>query len=115
MGNTVIIQVVTVTGTREEADRIASVLVERRLAACVQVSGPITSTYRWKGKVETAEEWRCSIKTLARNYQAVEEAIRELHSYELPEIQAFPVMHVLPAFAEWIMESVSLDTSGGGK
>src|SRR6476660_6650488 len=57
------IQVTTTTGTRHDAEQIASELVSRRLAACVQITGPINSTFRWQGKVETAEEWMCTVKT----------------------------------------------------
>ena len=66
----------TTTQRREDALQIARALVEQRLAACVQVLGPIESTYRWKGNIETSQEWICSIKTVAAAYDAVEAAIR---------------------------------------
>ncbi|NTW07811.1 MAG: divalent-cation tolerance protein CutA, partial [Syntrophaceae bacterium] len=69
------IQVTTTTETREEAQKIARCLVEQKLAACAQISGPITSTYRWKGKVETAEEWLCLIKTQESLYSELEKTI----------------------------------------
>ena len=65
-----ILQVVTTTEAKTDALRIASALVEHRLAACVQVLGPITSTFRWEGKVQTAEEWMCVVKTRARLVRA---------------------------------------------
>jgi len=111
----VIMEIVTTTGTREDAERIASVLVEGRLAACVQVSGPVTSTYWWQGRVETAEEWRCSAKTLGENYGAVERAITGIHPYEVPQILAFPVVAALPSYAAWVEETVRLDSSSGLK
>jgi periplasmic divalent cation tolerance protein len=86
------IQIVTTVERREDARRIAQSLVERRLAACVQVSGPIASVYRWKGKIETAEEWQCSAKSRRDLFEAVERAIRELHPYEVPEILAVPIV-----------------------
>ncbi len=86
------VQVLTTAGSEEEAARIASALVERRLAACVQVLGPIVSRYRWQGVVEEAEEWQCLAKTEAARYPEVEAAIRELHSYEEPEIVATPIV-----------------------
>jgi periplasmic divalent cation tolerance protein len=74
------IQVLTTVGSEEEAERVSSTLVERRLAACVQVSGPIVSRYRWQGKIEKAREWQCLAKTETRLYPQVEAAIRETHS-----------------------------------
>ena len=82
------LQISTAAGSRAEAERIATELVDRRLAACVQIVGPVRSVYRWQGKVEHAEEWLCLAKTSAERYAAVEAAIRELHSYECPEIIA---------------------------
>jgi len=74
--------VLTTAGSREEAEKIAQALVERRLAACVNLVGPIQSVYRWQGKVETATEHLLVIKTTAGLFDAVAKAIRELHSYE---------------------------------
>lgn len=96
------IQVTTTTEKREDADRIARTLVERRLAACVQIVGPITSVYRWKGKIETAGEWLCLIKSRAESYGAVEQAIRSLHPYELPEIIAVPVAAGSRDYLDWL-------------
>ncbi|HEX6906513.1 MAG TPA: divalent-cation tolerance protein CutA, partial [Terriglobales bacterium] len=77
--------VLTTAGSREEAEKIAQALVERRLAACVNLVGPIQSVYRWQGKVESAVEHLLLIKTTAALLESVANAIRELHSYELPE------------------------------
>jgi periplasmic divalent cation tolerance protein len=96
------IQVTTTTETKEEAQKIALYLVEQKLAACVQVSGPITSTYRWKGKVETAEEWLCLIKTQEGLYQELERAIVNLHSYETPEIIAVPIIKGSKEYLSWL-------------
>ena len=90
------IQVSTTTATKADAERIAAALVERRLAACVQVGGPIRSCYRWQGKIETAEEWLCTAKTTREAYDQVEQAIRELHPYEEPEIIAVPIVAGMP-------------------
>lgn len=100
------IQISTTTSDRADAERIATVLVARHLAACVQISGPLESTYRWKGQVETAQEWLCTIKTLRSLFPEVEEAIRELHSYEQPEIVALPIVVGAETYLEWIAESV---------
>jgi len=96
------VQVTTTTANRDDAERIARTLVERRLAACVQVSGPISSYYHWQGKLETSEEWVCVIKTRRSHYQAVESAIRQLHSYEVPEILAVPIVAVSPDYRAWL-------------
>ena len=89
---TTAIQVVTTIDTEEGATRLARTLVERRLAACVQVAGPVASVYRWQGRVEEAREWQCLIKTRADLFDAVAAAIRALHAYELPEIIALPIV-----------------------
>jgi periplasmic divalent cation tolerance protein len=96
------IQVVTTTARREEAQRIARELVESRLAACVQIVGPITSTYRWQGKVESDEEWQCWAKTRGELFARVEEAIRRIHPYEVPEILAVPVAAGNAAYLAWL-------------
>lgn len=100
------VQVVTTADTRENATKIAQHLLDRRLAGCVQVSGPITSSYWWKGKVETAEEWYCVIKTAAQRYAEVEREIRVVHPYEEPEILAFPVIFGSKTYLEWLADSM---------
>ncbi|HYC64424.1 MAG TPA: divalent-cation tolerance protein CutA [Reyranellaceae bacterium] len=100
------IAVVTTVGNRAEAQRIARALVERRLAACAQIS-EIESFYIWKGAVQNEPEFRVLFKTVRERYGAVEAAIRELHSYELPAIHAYSFERVLPAYEAWIADSVS--------
>jgi periplasmic divalent cation tolerance protein len=100
------VQVLTTVGSEEEAGRIASLLVERKLAACVQVVGPIVSRYRWEGKVEEAREWQCLAKTTRAAYGAVEVAIREAHSYDEPEIVATPIVAGSAGYLTWIEESI---------
>ena len=96
------IQVVTTTETREDAQRIARQLVDRRLAACVQVLGPVASTYRWQGVVQSADEWQCWAKTRADLYEQVEAAIRQLHPYEVPEILAVPIVFGSQDYLDWL-------------
>ncbi len=96
------IQVVTTIERREDAERIARALVEERLAACVQVVGPIRSTYRWRGAIETAQEWQCWAKTRRDLYERIEAAIRRLHCYEVPEILAVPVLAGSAAYLGWL-------------
>ena len=79
-------QITTTLPDRAAADRIAVALVEERLAACAQVSGPIESTYRWQGAVERATEWYCHLKTTLSGAPALQARLRELHPYDVPEI-----------------------------
>ena len=96
------IQLITTTETRVAAQAIATALVEKRLAGCVQIVGPITSTYWWEGKIETAEEWLCLIKSRRDLYREVEKAIREVHPYDVPEILAVPVAAGSRPYLEWL-------------
>lgn len=99
------VQVLTAAGSEAEAERISSALVEGRLAACVQVVGPVASRYRWEGAVETAQEWQCLAKTTAALYPRVEAAIREAHSYDEPEIVATPIVAGSAGYLAWVAEA----------
>ncbi len=103
------LQVLTTVASEEEAERLGAALVERRLAACVQVVGPISSRYRWRGEVETAREWICLAKTEASRYPEVEAAIGELHSYEEPEIVATPIVAGSSGYLAWIATALEAD------
>ncbi len=94
--------VLTTAGSKDEAHKLADALVERRLAACVNIIGPIESVYRWKGVVEAAEERLLVIKTTAGAFERVRDTIRQLHSYELPECIEIPVENGSAAYLEWI-------------
>ncbi len=100
------VQVLTTAGSEEEAGRIGRHLVEARLAACVQVVGPILSTYRWQGAIEREREWQCLAKTEAGRYEEVESAIRALHSYDEPEILAIPVLAGSAGYLAWVSENI---------
>ncbi len=93
-------------GSSEEATSLARALVERRLAACVSVVPGMHSTYRWKGAVEEASEWLLLIKTNRSQFEKLEAAVRELHSYELPELIALPVVAGLEAYLRWVDEAL---------
>jgi periplasmic divalent cation tolerance protein len=101
------VQVLTTAGSAEEAGEIAALLVDRRLAACVQVVGPIVSRYRWQGEIEEAQEWQCLAKTTRAAYGALEAAIREVHSYDEPEIVATAIVAGSPGYLAWIDENVT--------
>jgi periplasmic divalent cation tolerance protein len=100
------IQVMTTTDTQDAAQALAGLLVQSRLAACVQVIGPITSTYWWEDSVEEAQEWLCLAKTRAERFAEVELYIREHHSYDVPEIIALPVSDISAPYLRWLQETV---------
>ena len=87
---------------RASAERLAELLLEQRLAACVNILAPCRSVYRWKGAVQHDEEHPMLIKTSAERYGALEQALREGHPYELPEIIAVPIEQGLPAYLDWV-------------
>jgi periplasmic divalent cation tolerance protein len=103
-----ILQIITTTPTIDDARRMARALVEKRLAACVQIVGPIESVYRWEGKIETANEWQCWIKTRGEHYDAVKRLIRELHPYEVPEILTL-VAEGSKAYLDWLNKETEPD------
>jgi periplasmic divalent cation tolerance protein len=94
--------VITNLPDRESAAKLAHLLVERRLAACVNILSPCCSVYRWKGKTEDAEEFPMLIKTTKDRYAELEAAIRAGHPYELPEIVAIPLAGGLSAYLKWV-------------
>lgn len=104
------LQVVTTCSSEDEALKLARALVDRRQAACVQVLGPISSFYWWKGRVESSREWMCIAKSTRDIYPQLEAAIRSLHSYTVPEILAMPVAAGNPAYLSWL----EAETRGGG-
>jgi periplasmic divalent cation tolerance protein len=87
---------------RAAAERLADLMLEKRLAACVNILAPCRSVYRWKGAVQHDEEHPLLIKTTAERYPELEKALRAAHPYELPEIIAVPVERGLPAYLEWV-------------
>jgi periplasmic divalent cation tolerance protein len=99
------IAVVTTVGSKKEARRMAHALVDARLAPCAQIS-KIDSVYAWKGRIESGKEYRVLLKTVEAQYPAIERAIRDMHSYELPAIHAFAFEHVAQAYGDWIEASV---------
>ena len=101
------VQVVTTTDSEQHAQTMATALVERRLAACVQIVGPITSVYRWQGQIETAREWQCWAKSRGELYDNIERAIRELHHYDEPEILAIGIETGSPSYLAWLDEQVA--------
>ena len=91
-------------GSPAEGDRLARALVEERLAACVNRVAPVHSVYRWEGKVEQSEEELLIIKTRRTLFPALEQRVRELHSYAVPEIIALPVIDGSAAYLQWVAD-----------
>ncbi|MCU1308898.1 MAG: periplasmic divalent cation tolerance protein [Candidatus Angelobacter sp.] len=98
--------ILTTTGSKEEARKIANALVERRLAACVNIVPKVESIYRWEGKIETAEEWLLIIKTQSSAFGRVRDAIKELHSYDLPECVSISIDEGSGEYLQWIADQV---------
>ena len=98
--------VLTTAGSDEQADSIASTLVEEQLAACVNVIAGVKSVYRWKGEIARDDERLLVIKTTAALFNTVRRRIRELHSYELPEVIAVPISAGDPDYLDWLSGSV---------
>jgi periplasmic divalent cation tolerance protein len=103
--------VLTTAGSEQEAGKIARQLVERGLAACVNIVPQVKSIYRWQGKLEEAQEWLLIVKTTATAFGQVRQAIAELHSYELPECICLTIEDGSARYLQWISECVSPEES----
>ncbi len=96
------IVVLVTVGSEREAETIATVLLEERLAACVNVTSPVRSLYRWEGRIADDREWQLIIKTQARLFESLATRVRALHSYDVPEIIALPVLAGTTDYVDWI-------------
>ena len=96
------IQVLISIDSEEGARALQRLLVECRVAACVQVLGPISSTYWWEGQIEEAQEWLCLAKTQANHYDTLESLVKDSHPYEVPEILALPILTGNRDYLDWI-------------
>jgi periplasmic divalent cation tolerance protein len=104
-------QVSVAAGSRDEAERIAQVLLDARLSACVQLVGPVESRYWWQGSREAATEWLCLVKTRTSLVDRVVAAVRAAHSYDVPEVVAVPIVGGDPEYLRWL----EAEASGGGE
>ena len=96
------VQVLITVPKKEDARRIVSTLLDRRLAGCVQVIGPIESAYWWEGKIEEAVEWICLIKSRADLFLELEKAVKGIHPYTVPEILATPIVGGNAGYLDWL-------------
>jgi periplasmic divalent cation tolerance protein len=101
----VLVVLVTVP-SRDKGEEIAGHLVEEHVAACVNILGPVSSVYRWQGEVCADDEHLLVIKTTRERYPSLEERVRALHSYDVPEVLALPVEAGSAAYLDWVIEEV---------
>ena len=102
--------ILTTTGDNKETlQQIANQLVSQGLAACVQVGGPVESTYLWEGKIEVGSEWQCVIKTSKQRYQEVEKLILDQHNYDNPQLIGVEVVRIAPKYKQWLTENIGVD------
>ena len=102
-----IIYITTTADTAEIAKGIGRHLVEARLVSCAQILGPMTSIYRWKGKIEETGEWLLLMKSRKSLYKEIEKEIRRLHPYELPQIVGVPIEAALAGYAQWVVDETA--------
>jgi periplasmic divalent cation tolerance protein len=96
----------TTVDSREQADALAQEILAHRAAACVQIDGPLTSHYHWQGMIETATEWRLTIKTSLAAEPALSDLVHRLHPYEQPQWWIARAQHVSPGYAQWVQQVV---------
>ena len=101
--------IVTTVDSSSEAEKLSNHLVENKLAACVNIIGPVTSVYNWKNKIENTKEFLLWIKTLTNNVSSVSEIIKSLHSYDVPEIISFQFKSHNDDYSKWFCESFGKD------
>ena len=104
-----IVSVYAVFADAEEAERIARTVIEERLAACINILAPVRSIYRWKGKIETADEVAAILKTHHWRADALIARIADLHSYDVPCVVSWPIDKIVGSYADWVEDSVIRD------
>ena len=101
------IVVTTTSDERSVLEKISYQLIESQVAACVQISGPITSYYRWEGKIETSEEWVCLIKTCQERFNELQATVMEQHNYDEPQLIALPITAGSQGYLEWMKNGLT--------
>jgi len=105
-----VVLILVTTGSDGEAEKIARALVEERLAACVNIVNPLRSVYRWEGKIQDDREWLLVIKTKQTHFAAVKARVEALHSYQVPEVIALPVVDGAEKYLEWVRSETEVET-----
>ena len=100
------IQIITSIEKKEDAEKLVKVLIERRLAGCAQVIGPVVSIYWWNDNITKAEEWLCFIKSRKDLYKEIEKIIKEINQYEIPEIIALPIIGGSKEYLNWLCDEL---------
>lgn len=106
-----LIRVIVSCPSREEGLKISEMLVREKVAACAQLSGPVESIYHWKDKIHQGQEWRLEIKTRIGLYDTLEEKVKELHSYDVPEIIIAPIRGGNEDYLKWIVSTTTKSSS----
>jgi periplasmic divalent cation tolerance protein len=109
------LQIFTTVEHKEDAEKIAKILVEKRIAACVQIIGPLTSYFQWQGKLDSAQEYLCVIKSRNDLFPELEAVIKSLHPYEVPEILATPITHGGKDYLNWLADELESGYPEWGK
>ena len=104
-----VVSIYAVFASVEEAERIGRTVIEERLAACINIVAPVRSIYRWKGRIETADEVAAILKTHHWRSDALIARIAELHSYDVPCVVSWPIDKIVGTFADWVEDSVIRD------
>ncbi len=106
-----VFQVQTTVETRQQASQLARQLVQERLAACVQVLGPLESHYHWQGRLEQAQEWLLLVKTTAEALPRLQQRLVQLHPYDVPQVIALPIQAGHPPYLQWVEENTRVEGS----
>jgi periplasmic divalent cation tolerance protein len=104
------IVVLNTCGSEAEAERLARLLLDRRLAACVSIAPRVRSLYRWNGAVESSEEWLLLIKSSQALFERLRETLEQAHSYDVPEVLALPVVDGSPSYLDWLQSNLLQET-----
>ena len=99
--------IMVTASSKEEAEKIATTLLERKLIACANILGPVSSRFWWQGKIDLAEEYMIFMKTKRELFDQVADSVKQLHSYEVPEIIALPIVEGAKPYLEWISSNLT--------
>ncbi len=108
-------QIITTTDTEHKAKALAQLSLSKKLAACAQISGPISSLYPWNGRIQEESEWKIDFKTTDEKTKSLMQLIEENHSYEIPEIIVTKIVDISPNYKKWIFDTLSLERGAGAE